>query len=194
MTNYNIRYKDESLAHAGKKGMKWGFNDGKKNGKRTAEMDAYESEQYINGLTQDQVGNMDWSEYNKYKKAIKKSNWNKGKKKELYSMGRSLRDYYRLKNFDKDMSGKNRRAKLEAKYAIGKAKTKDAIDSGIKNINKKTKKVQKNVKKKAMKVARRIDKIVHPDDELIKYNKNPVTGNYVIKSRTKVKNKNRWFK
>ena len=25
------------LAHAGKKGMKWGYNDGKKNGKRTAE-------------------------------------------------------------------------------------------------------------------------------------------------------------
>lgn len=187
MTNYNIHYKDEVLAHAGKKGMKWGFNDGQKNGKRTAEMNEYESEQYINGLTQDQVGNMNWSEYEKYKKAIKKSSWNKGKKKELYSIGRNLRDYYRLKNFDKDMSGKNRRAKLEAKYAIGKAKTKDAINSSIK-------KIQKNVKKKAMKVARRIDKIVHPDDELTIYNRNPVTGNYVIKSRTKVKNKNRWFK
>ena len=28
---------NDYLAHAGKKGMKWGFNDGKKNGKRTAE-------------------------------------------------------------------------------------------------------------------------------------------------------------
>lgn len=38
MTNYNIRYKDDYLAHAGKKGMKWGFNDGKRNGKRTADI------------------------------------------------------------------------------------------------------------------------------------------------------------
>ena len=136
MTNYNIRYKDNYLSHAGRKGMKWGFNDGQKNGKRIAEMNEYESEQYINGLTQDQVGNMDWSEYKKYKKSIKKSGWNKGKKKELYSMGRSLRDYYRLKNFDKGMSGKNRRAKLEAKYAIGKYKAKDAINSRIKKIKK----------------------------------------------------------
>ena len=36
MTNYNIRYKDDHLAHAGRKGMKWGFNDGQKNGKRVA--------------------------------------------------------------------------------------------------------------------------------------------------------------
>lgn len=37
MTNYNIRYKDDHLAHAGRKGMKWGYNDGVKNGRRTAE-------------------------------------------------------------------------------------------------------------------------------------------------------------
>lgn len=37
LTNYNIRYKDDHLAHAGRKGMKWGFNDGQKNGKRTAD-------------------------------------------------------------------------------------------------------------------------------------------------------------
>lgn len=140
MTNYSIRYKYDHLAHAGKKGMKWGFNDGQKNGKRIADMNDYESEQYINGLTQDKVGNMDWSEYKKYKKAIEKSGLNEGKKKNLYSIGRNLRDYYRLKNFDKDMSGKNRRAKLEAKYAIGKAKTKDAINSRIKKIKKVIKK------------------------------------------------------
>lgn len=34
MWKYN--YTDNYLAHAGKKGMKWGYNDGKKNGKRTA--------------------------------------------------------------------------------------------------------------------------------------------------------------
>ena len=36
-----------SLAHKGKKGMKWGYNDGKKNGKRTAQGEEekdYESE------------------------------------------------------------------------------------------------------------------------------------------------------
>lgn len=35
--SYNIKYKDDYLAHAGKKGMKWGFNDGRRNGRRTAE-------------------------------------------------------------------------------------------------------------------------------------------------------------
>lgn len=158
MTNYNIKYKDDHLAHAGKKGMKWGFNDGQKNGKRTAEMNEYESEQYINGLTQDQVGNMNWTEYKKYKKAIKKSGWNKGKKKELYSMGRDLRDYYRLKNFDKDMSGKNRRAKLEAKYAIGKAKIEDGINSGIKKINKTKRSAKKTVNKKAKQAQKWLNK------------------------------------
>lgn len=34
--SYNIKYKGAYLAHGGKKGMKWGYNDGKKNGKRTA--------------------------------------------------------------------------------------------------------------------------------------------------------------
>lgn len=37
MWQYN--YTDNYLAHAGKKGMKWGYNDGKKNGKRTAGKD-----------------------------------------------------------------------------------------------------------------------------------------------------------
>lgn len=37
MSNYKIKYKDDHLAHAGKKGMKWGFNDGRRNGRRTAE-------------------------------------------------------------------------------------------------------------------------------------------------------------
>lgn len=36
VVSYNIKYKDDHLAHAGKKGMKWGYNDGQKNGKRTA--------------------------------------------------------------------------------------------------------------------------------------------------------------
>lgn len=35
--SYNIKYKDDHLAHAGKKGMKWGFNDGQRNGRRTSE-------------------------------------------------------------------------------------------------------------------------------------------------------------
>lgn len=35
--SYNIKYKYDHLAHAGKKGMKWGFNDGQRNGRRTAE-------------------------------------------------------------------------------------------------------------------------------------------------------------
>lgn len=37
MVKYNIKYKDDYLAHAGKKGMKWGYNDGQRNGRRTAE-------------------------------------------------------------------------------------------------------------------------------------------------------------
>lgn len=35
---YRIRYKNE-LSHKGIKGMKWGYNDGERNGKRTAETD-----------------------------------------------------------------------------------------------------------------------------------------------------------
>lgn len=35
---YIIERNDE-LSHSGKKGMKWGYNDGKPNGKRTAEED-----------------------------------------------------------------------------------------------------------------------------------------------------------
>lgn len=34
---YRIKRSSDYLAHAGKKGMKWGYTDGKKNGKRTAE-------------------------------------------------------------------------------------------------------------------------------------------------------------
>lgn len=43
MSNRNVRVivtrssDSDYLAHAGKKGMKWGYSDGKKNGKRTAE-------------------------------------------------------------------------------------------------------------------------------------------------------------
>lgn len=154
MTNYNIRYKDEVLAHAGKKGMKWGFNDGQKNGKRTAD------------TTLDDLSPSE-----------------RAKRRERYN---------------DEILVKNVLARQEAKKAIARAKRRTKIENAInfvpRTIDKKTKKVQKNVKKKAMKVARRIDKIVHPDDELITYNRNPVTGNYVIKSRTKVKNKNRWFK
>lgn len=154
MTNYNIRYKDESLAHAGKKGMKWGFNDGQKNGKRTAD------------TALDDLSPLE-----------------RAKRRERYN---------------DEILVKNVLARQEAKKAIARAKRRTKIENAInfipRTINKETKKVQKNVKKKAMKVARRIDKFVHPDDELIKYNRNPVTGNYVIKSRTKVKNKNRWFK
>lgn len=35
------RYNNSTLAHSGKKGMKWGYNDGKLNGKRIATEDAY---------------------------------------------------------------------------------------------------------------------------------------------------------
>lgn len=154
MTNYNIRYKDAHLAHAGKKGMKWGFNDGQKNGKRTADIT---------------LDNLSPSE--------------RAKRRERYN---------------DEILVKNVLARQEAKKAIARAKRRTKIENAInfvpRTISKKTKQVQKNVKKKAMKVARRIDDIVHPDDELIKYNRNPVTGNYVIKSRTRVKNKNKWFK
>lgn len=44
----NYRYEHATLCHKGKKGMKWGFNDGKKNGKRTAGMeDPYDAERTV---------------------------------------------------------------------------------------------------------------------------------------------------
>ena len=154
MTNYNIRYKNEFLSHAGKKGMKWGFNDGQKNGKRTADT---------------ALDNLSPSE--------------RAKRRERYN---------------DEILVKNVLARQEAKKAIARAKRRTKIENAIKivpkTISKKTNQVQKNVKKKAMKVARRIDGIVHPDDTLIKYRRAPGTGEYIPVSRTKVKNKNRWFK
>ena len=37
--SYRIRMKSDVIAHKGTKGMKWGYTDGKPNGKRTAKVD-----------------------------------------------------------------------------------------------------------------------------------------------------------
>lgn len=62
-------YEVNALAHKGKKGMKWGYNDGKENGKRKAGEDMTDEE------FTEMLGKSAFEEYNKaesdYKKAQK---------------------------------------------------------------------------------------------------------------------------
>ena len=122
--------------HKGKKGMKWGFNDGKKNGKRTADdfKNSYEAEEYINKLDSRDLSKMSPSEFKEYKKILNKTGWTKSKKKEIYEWHSKRRSYHRNKDFNKAIDRKNAMAKLEAKYAIGKVKAKNAIDGLIRKI------------------------------------------------------------
>lgn len=69
MNYYGITNKSEYLAHAGKKGMKWGYTDGVRNGKRTAE----EIEEALNQLKEKlQGGANDASEKAKEIKEVAK--------------------------------------------------------------------------------------------------------------------------
>lgn len=78
MRKYPKQFYDH-LSHAGKKGMKWGYNDGEPNGKRTAlAWDEYEYEGEIYKKTEgntmgdrtmyyDKDGNPHYNKYNKNK-------------------------------------------------------------------------------------------------------------------------------
>lgn len=122
--------------HKGKKGMKWGFNDGKKNGKRTADFDLMSDEEVLKTKVADNE-KMSWSDIMALKSRVNKISGRSREWKDATNKHITEYKMYGLrKNFDKDMRWKNRKAKLEAKYAIGKAKIKDEIDGGIRKIKK----------------------------------------------------------
>lgn len=135
---YRIVTKKNYLMHKGKKGMKWGFNDGKRNGKRTADdfKNSYDAEEYIKKLDSRALSKMSPSEFKEYKKILNKTGWSKSKKRAIYERDRAVRSYHRNKDFNKAIERKNAMAKLGAKYAIGKVKVKDTIDGGIRKIKK----------------------------------------------------------
>lgn len=130
-----VTKKNNYLMHKGKKGMKWGFNDGKRNGKRTADdFDLMSDEEVLKTNVADNE-KMSWSDIIALKKRINKIS---GRSREWKNDTNKHITEYKMhglrKNFDKDMRWKNGKAKLEAKYAIGKVKAKNAIDGLIRKV------------------------------------------------------------
>lgn len=179
MTNYNIRYKDDHLAHAGKKGMKWGFNDGQKNGKRTAdpEWKMYEeidqdSRDYW--LTAKKNPNGTYRVPDKQTYSIPRSG--SGLKDSLKTTYRTVHSDKVYTKFDQAVDKKNAKARKEAAYAIKRVKRRDnaehvankavdlyenvekKINKAKRTISKKTKQTKKAVSKKAKKAQKWLEK------------------------------------
>lgn len=172
MTNYNIRYKDDHLAHAGRKGMKWGFNDGQKNGKRTAdpEWKMYEeinqdSRDYW--LTAKKNPNGTYRVPDKQTYSIPRSG--SGLKDSLKTTYRTVHSDKVYTKFDQAVDKKNAKARKEAAYAIKRVKRRDnaeriankAVDmyeDAEKKINKAKKSAKKTVSKKAKQAQKWLNK------------------------------------
>ena len=161
MTKYNIRYKDESLAHAGKKGMKWGYNDGQKNGKRTAdpewkfytEVDEYSDDSWRTAK-KNPDGSYRTPESIEYVSPRSGKNKRTGYTKILYKNIHSDKVYTK---FDQAVDKKNAKARKEAVYVIKRAKRRtnaeriankavDMYEDAEKKINKTKKSVNKKAK------------------------------------------------
>ena len=164
MTNYNIKYKDDHLAHAGKKGMKWGFNDGQKNGKRTAdpewkmytEVDEYSDDSWRTAK-KNPDGSYRTPESIEYVSPRSGKNKRTGYTKILYKNIHSDKVYTK---FDQAVDKKNAKARKEAAYVIKRAKRRtnaeriankavDMYEDAEKKINKTKKSAKKTVSKKA---------------------------------------------
>lgn len=160
MTNYNIKYKDDHLAHAGKKGMKWGFNDGQKNGKRTADPEWKLYEEIDNDskdywLTAKKNPDGSYRVPDTY--TVKKGSDGKKYSKTTYRNVHSDKVYTK---FDQAVDKKNAKAKKEAAYVIKRAKRRtsaervankavDLYEDAEKKINKTKRSAKKTVSKKA---------------------------------------------
>ena len=128
LTNYNIRYKDDHLAHAGKKGMKWGFNDGQKNGKRTAdpEWKMYEEiDQDSRDYWLTAKGNHDGSYRVPDEQIYRIPRSGSGKKSYLKTTYRNVTSDKVYTKFDQAVDKKNTKARKEAAYAIKRVKRRD---------------------------------------------------------------------
>ena len=169
---YEIKYKDDHLAHAGRKGMKWGYNDGKKNGKRTAdpEWKMYEeidqdSRDYW--LTAKKNPNGTYRVPDKQTYSIPRSG--SGLKDSLKTTYRTVHSDKVYTKFDQAVDKKNAKARKEAAYAIKRVKRRDnaeriankAVDmyeDAEKKINKAKKSAKKTVSKKAKKAKKWLKK------------------------------------
>lgn len=173
MTNYNIRYKDDHLAHAGRKGMRWGFNDGQKNGKRTAdpewkmytEVDEYSDDSWRTAK-KNPDGSYRTPESIEYVSPRSGKNKRTGYTKILYKNIHSDKVYTK---FDQAVDKKNAKARKEAAYVIKRAKRRtnaeriankavDMYEDAEKKINKTKKSAKKTVSKKAKQAKKWLNK------------------------------------
>lgn len=123
-----VTKKNNYLMHKGKKGMKWGFNDGKKNGKRTAdpEWKMYEevdqdSKDYW--LTAKKNPNGTYRIPETY--TVKRGSDGKKYSKTTYRAVNSDKVYTK---FDQAIDKKNAKAKKEAAYIIKRAKRRTSAE------------------------------------------------------------------
>lgn len=166
--SYNIKYKDDHLAHAGKKGMKWGFNDGKKNGKRTADPEWKMYEEV------DQDSRDYWLTAKKnpdgtYRVPVKQTysipRSGSGLKDSLKTTYRTVHADKVYTKFDQAVDKKNAKARKEAAYAIKRVKRRDnaeriankAVDM-YEDAEKKINKAKKTVSKKAKRAKKWLNK------------------------------------
>ena len=99
MWQYNYTNNNDYIAHFGTRGMKWGYYDGKRNGKRTARSDEY-AKDMIKNATEDwyHMYNVNDSsdpktkvtEYYKSKGAENRANMYKSMKKDASGIGYNL--------------------------------------------------------------------------------------------------------
>lgn len=99
MWQYNYTNNNDYIAHFGTRGMKWGYYDGKRNGKRTARSDEY-AKDMIKNATEDWyhmynlMGSSDSktkaTEYYKSKGAENRANMYRSMKKDASGIGYNL--------------------------------------------------------------------------------------------------------
>lgn len=123
-----VTNKNNYLMHKGKKGMKWGFNDGKKNGKRTAdpEWKMYEevnqdSKDYW--LTAKKNPNGTYRVPETY--TVKRGSDGKKYSKKTYRTVNSDKVYTK---FDQAIDKKNAKARKQAAYVIKRAKRRTSAE------------------------------------------------------------------
>lgn len=170
---YEVKYKDNYLSHAGKKGMKWGYNDGKKNGKRIAdpewkmytEVDEYSDDSWRTAK-KNPDGSYRTPESIEYVSPRSGKNKRTGYTKTLYKNIHSDKVYTK---FDQAVDKKNAKARKEAAYVIKRAKRRtnaeriankavDMYEDAEKKINKTKKSAKKTVSKKAKQAKKWLNK------------------------------------
>lgn len=117
-----VTKKNNYLMHKGKKGMKWGFNDGKKNGKRTADQEWKMYKEIDDTL--EKYPN-DWYIAEKYGPRSYRVPISKTKDKINYGVVYSDKVYTKS---DQAIDKKNAKARKQAAYAIKRAKRRTSAE------------------------------------------------------------------